>query len=106
MSLDNTKKLIGVDNEQVDIIYEQYKSRLLSYLNRYTDVKEVPDELEYILTEVTIARYNRIGSEGMESESMDGHSAKYYQVDLSDYMTEIHAYLDDEKSDDKVVRFL
>lgn len=108
MSLENTKKLLGVDNEQVDILYEQYKSRLLSYLNKQNPlILTVPTELEYILMELTIARFNRIGSEGMESETMDGHSAKYQALDLSDYYPVIDEYLiEDTPPSDKVVRFL
>ena len=96
MSLENTKTLLGVDNERVDVIYEQFQGRLLRRLQRSKSVIEaVPAELEYILTECTIARYNRIGSEGMTSESMDGHSASYVDTDISDYEDEIKEYLQD-----------
>ena len=96
MSLENTKTLLGVDNERVDVIYDQFEKRLLRRLQRSkSDIESIPVELEYILTECTIARYNRIGSEGMTSESMDGHSASYVDTDISDYEDEIKDYLQD-----------
>ena len=96
MSLENTKTLLGVDNKRVDVIYEQFQGRLLRRLQRSkSDIESIPAELEYILTECTIARYNRIGSEGMTSESMDGHSASYVDTDISDYEDEIKEYLQD-----------
>ena len=95
MSLETVKTLTGVDNEQITAIYSMYEKRLFSRLEKsLLEVVEIPEELEYILTECAIARFNRIGSEGMESESMDGHAAKYIDKDLSDYEHAIQAYID------------
>ena len=95
MSLETVKILTGVDNEQIATIYNMYEKRLFNRLEQsLLEVIEIPAELEYILTECTIARFNRIGSEGMESESMDGHTAKYVDKDLSDYEHAIRAYID------------
>ena len=95
MSLETAKILTGVDNEQIATIYNMYEKRLFNRLEQsLLEVVEIPAELEYILTECTIARFNRIGSEGMESESMDGHTAKYVDKDLSDYEHAIQDYID------------
>ena len=67
MSLDYVKSLTG-DNPQVEVIYNHIAERLL---HRIKDT-EVPLELEYIVDEATIRRFNRIGSEGMKSESVEG----------------------------------
>lgn len=95
MSLENVKVLLGVDNDKVSVIYNMYSQRLLRYLNQHieTEIIDVPEELEYILTELTILRYNRIGSEGMSQESMDGHSATYIDKDLMDYESIIQVYI-------------
>lgn len=109
MSIKTVKTLIGVDNEQVTTIHTMVSERLLRRLQRSKkDIKEIPDELNYIVTEVTIARYNRIGSEGMTSESMDGHSANYEVVELSDFESDIQDYLDEYDAGTKrgKVRFL
>ena len=109
MSLQDTKTLLGVDNERVTIIYEQIEGRLLRRLQKHLpDTLTIPEELDYIVTECAIARYNRIGSEGMDSESMDGHSASYVDKDLSDYEDEILDYLSDDADGSKkgVVKFL
>ena len=36
-----------------------------------------PKELEFVLVELAIQRFNRIGSEGISSESVDGKSVSY-----------------------------
>ena len=110
MSLETVKILTGVDNEQITTIYTMYEKRLYNRLEQsLLEVIEIPTELEYILTECAIARFNRIGSEGMESESMDGHTAKYVDKDLSDYEHAIQAYIDSQvivPPTKGVVRFL
>ena len=106
MSLDYVKSLTG-DNPQVEVIYNNIAERLL---HRIKDT-EIPLELEYIVEEATIRRFNRIGSEGMKSESVEGHSVTYIDGDeLAPYETAIVAYLEAQEPDDKrkpgVVYFL
>src|SRR5699024_7855961 len=97
MSLETVKTLTGLDNEQIATIYTMYEKGLVSRLKQsLLEVIEIPEELEYVLTECTIARYNRIGREGMKSESMEGHKAKYDDKDLSDYDHAIQAYIDSQ----------
>ena len=96
MSLDYVKSLTG-DNPQVEVIYNNIAERLL---HRIKDT-EIPVELEYIVDEATIRRFNRIGSEGMKSESVEGHSVTYDMSDVLDpYESAINDYLEGLKPDD------
>ena len=110
MSLESVKILTGVDNEQITTIYTMYEKRLYRRLEQsLLEVEEIPTELEFVLTECAIARFNRIGSEGMESETMDGHTAHYVDKDLSDYEHAIQDYIDSQvivPPTKGVVRFL
>ena len=105
MSLDYVKSLTG-DNPQVEAIYNNIAERLL---HRIKDT-EIPLELEYIVDEATIRRFNRIGSEGMKSESVEGHSVTYIDEDeLAPYESAIVAYLEALLPDERkkgVVYFL
>ena len=105
MSLDYVKSLTG-DNPQVEVIYNNIAERLL---HRIKDT-EIPLELEYIVDEATIRRFNRIGSEGMKSESVEGHSVTYIDGDeLEPYESVIVAYLEALLPDERkkgVVYFL
>ena len=105
MSLEYVKSLTG-DNPQVEVIYDNISERLL---HRIKDT-EVPLELEYIVDEATIRRFNRIGSEGMKSESVEGHSVTYIDGDeLEPYESVIVAYLEALLPDERkkgVVYFL
>lgn len=54
---------------------------------------EPPAELEHIIVEVSIIRYNRIGSEGLSSHSVEGESQTFNENDFAGYMDEINAFL-------------
>ena len=86
--LNRIKTLLGItDNDELIYeIIELTKSKILNYINK----EELPIELEFILVELSIQRYNRIGSEGISSESVDGKSVSY-EDDFENYKT----YLDD-----------
>lgn len=93
MSLDYVKSLTG-DNPQVEAIYSKIAERLLIRL----DETEIPLSLEYVVDEATIRRFNRIGSEGMKSESVGGHSVTYLDEDeLAPYESAIVAYLEEQE---------
>ena len=91
MLLNRIKTLLGVtDNDElIHEITELTKSKILNYINEV----ELPLELEFVLVELTIQRYNRIGSEGIASESIDGKSVSYdddfigYKHYLDDYIS-------------------
>ena len=52
----------------------------------------VPDQLAYIVTEVVVARYNRIGSEGAASHGVSGETIQWSDDDFAPYMRDIEAY--------------
>lgn len=101
MSKAYVQTLLGVDNDRVDVIYTAVEQRLLNRLKRsIEDITAIPLELEYIVAEVTIARFNRIGSEGMSSESMDGHSANYTDDGFKPFESDINDFIDKNTDDD------
>ena len=63
MLLNRIKVILGItDNDE--LLYEILditKSKILNYINEI----ELPLELEFVLIELAIQRYNRIGSEGV-----------------------------------------
>lgn len=90
MLLNRIKTLLQIqDNDELIYeIVEITKEKILNYINE----KELPKELEFILIELAIERFNKIGSEGIASESIDGKNVSYddsfenYKVYLDDYI--------------------
>jgi hypothetical protein len=62
-------------------------------------LSELPKELEFVLIELAIQRYNKIGSEGIASESVDGRTTSY-EDDFESYKQ----YLDDYINKNKMVK--
>ena len=68
---------------------------------------EVPDELQYIVIEVAIIRYNRIASEGMSANSVEGESLTWSDGDFDGFKDDIHAWLEAQADGSKgKVRFI
>jgi hypothetical protein len=52
-----------------------------------------PAELDYIITEVAIIRFNRIGSEGLTSHTVEGESQSFSDDDFKSYTADIQDWL-------------
>ena len=66
-----------------------------------------PESLDYIVREVSIRRFNRVGSEGMASHAVEGESITFTDGDFAGFEEDIQAYLDTQKDTTKgKVRFL
>ena len=92
MLLNRMKVLLGITDNADELLMEILditKSKILNYINE----AELPLELEFVLIELAIQRYNKIGSEGVASESIDGRTTSYeddfesYKQYLDDYMS-------------------
>lgn len=69
--------------------------------------EDPPEELNYIITDVAIIRYNKIGSEGVSSHTVEGESLSFSDDDFAGYRDDIQDYLDRQKEVKKgKVRFL
>lgn len=107
--LEDLKILLGIpaEDESLDnklrVILDSVRSRLKALLGG----QEPPNELDYIVTDVAIIRFNRIGSEGLSSHTIEGESQSFTQDDFAAYRDDIQAYLDSQKNARKGrVRFL
>ena len=93
-TLENVKLLLSInDNVQDDLlkrIIDNTEKRLISLLP--SDMETIPDRLEYIVEEVAVKRFNRVGAEGMSQESVDGRSNTFQANDFDEYMDVIDQY--------------
>ena len=93
--LDDLKVLldIPVDETELDgklnLIIRNAERQVLSYLPSGTE--PVPEALEYIVCEMAVTRFNRLGNEGMSSYSQEGESITYGD-DISPYLPAIEAW--------------
>lgn len=105
--LDNLKMMLGIEEADQDaklnLILSNTKSRLKLLLGGI----EPPEEMNHIVLDVAIMRFNRIGSEGLASHSVEGESLTFSDHDFDGFANEIQAWLDSQKESTRgKVRFL
>lgn len=87
--------LLGLDSptqamtDKLETIIGMTEQRLAFLLGQTV----IPTELSYIVIEVTIARFNRIGSEGVASHTVQGESLSWTDDDFKPYMDDIQEWL-------------
>ena len=94
--LKDLKLLLGIEPEdksqdkQLQWILTSTRARLGFLLGGL----DPPPEMEHIVTEVSVIRFNRIGSEGMTINNVEGEDQHFCSNDFSGFMDEINAWLD------------
>ena len=105
--LDNLKLLLGIEDAELDDKLTLLINFAESRLKRLIGGIEPPAELEDIIVEVAAKRFNRIGSEGMTSHSVEGESLTFSDADFAEYADEIQAFLNKQKDNARgKVRFI
>lgn len=110
MIIDDVKILIGLKQDEIDIVLEtklqviidSVKARLRARLGGI----EPPSALDYIIVEASVKRFNQIGSEGVESHSVEGESMTFKADIFADFEEDIQRFLDTQKGSKGKVRFL
>lgn len=95
-TLENIKIVLDIEDSLQDGVLGILISNVTSHLKGLLG-KEVPTDLNYIIEEITIRRYNRVGTEGMKSESVEGHRIDFY--DLKDEFVPYLDVIDDHRDD-------
>jgi hypothetical protein len=89
-------------DEKLKLIISTARDRLKLLLGGI----EPPATMDYIIREVAVVRFNKIGSEGLGSHTVEGESLTFTVDDFAPYSSEIQAFLETQKSAKGMVRFL
>jgi len=107
--LNDLKLMLGIDakdsslDEKLNLIISTVTARLKALLGGV----EPPKEMSHIILEVSIIRFNRIGSEGLSSHTVEGESQVYATDDFDAFSAEIQAFLSKQAEGSRgKVRFL
>lgn len=88
--------LLGISDptEEVTSLLNTIISMTSQRLQLRLGVSAVPAELEYIVVEVSIVRFNRIGSERLTSHNVEGETMTWNsEDDFKPYLAEINAWV-------------
>jgi hypothetical protein len=97
--LNDIKLMLGIaaDDADRDALLKLIVSSATARLTTLLGGMEPPESLDYIINEVAIRRFNRIGSEGMESHTVEGESISFADSDFAGFEDDIQAFLDTQK---------
>lgn len=93
--LEDLKRMLGLSgqkDEELDQKLEWILYATTSRLKVLLGGIDPGNDLDYIVTEVSIIRYNRIGSEGFQSHTVEGESVGFLSSDFDAYMDDIETY--------------
>ncbi|PWT33909.1 hypothetical protein DKZ29_03410 [Limosilactobacillus reuteri] len=82
------------DRDRVEAYIVQAKQAIMVYIRKYLDDDNFPTELNYLVDQLTLAKYNKFHNEGMNSISEEGLSMTFNSNDLKDYLPDIEAWID------------
>lgn len=99
--LSNLKMMLGFNPEEADDELDKKLDLLLDSARKRLTILlggiEPPEDMNYIIVEVAIIRFNRLGSEGMKSQLVEGESISFSDDDFAGFREEIQAFLDSQK---------
>lgn len=80
-TLSKVKLLLGIkdklQDELLTLLVSDSQERLVSYINQDSDTDiKFPTGIDWVLREITVRRYNRIGDEGKTSSNESGADVK------------------------------
>lgn len=107
--LNNIKMMLGIasDDTDRDDLLKLIISSAIARLKMLLGGVEPPESLDYIIVDVAIRRFNRIGSEGMSSHTVEGESITFSDSDFAGFEDDIQAFLETQQESKKGrVRFL
>lgn len=104
--IDRVQRLLGLtldddDRGRVEVYIVDAKQAIMVYVSQYLpDGADFPSELNYLVDQLTLAKYNKFHNEGMNSISEEGLSMTFNSNDLKDYLPDIQAWIDHKTSTD------
>ena len=105
--LEELKMMLGIESNDRDVLLSLIIQSVTARLKTLLGGVEPPESLSYIIREVSIIRFNKIGSEGMQSHTVEGESHNFVDNEFGAFMDDIQAFLESRKESVKGrVRFL
>ena len=90
--LERLRMILNVKDQ--DELLTEILTLAVEKITTYLGEQSVPTQFEWIILELAVQRFNRIGSEGMSSESVDGNQSSY----IDDELAPFYKFLDEYKA--------
>lgn len=96
--LEIVKLYLDIEDNHRDPLLTQIITDSTQRILSYIEESLLPVELEWIVRELSIIRFNRIGSEGMTDESEEGRQSTYDKDAFAQFEPFLDRYLEKQKT--------
>lgn len=109
--LDSIKLRIGIEDTMQDNLLSELiddaTARVLTYINQDGVVNQtVPTAVTWVIKDIVVKLYNRIGDEGKKSSGEGNVSNSWETIDLSKYADALDVYRESSQSRRPGMRFV
>ena len=107
--LNDLKLLLGFSEDETDMdeLLMKIIAMVTARLKLLLGGIDPPEEMDHIILDVSVIRFNRIGSEGMTAHGVEGESHNFIEDDFAQYKDEIQDWLSRQEETTKgKLRFL
>ena len=98
--LSNLIILLGLNESELDDAMKSKLNLIISGVTARLKLllggAEPPEEMNHIILDVSAARFNRIGSEGLTGHTVEGESLSFTDNDFLQFSDEIQAWLEQQ----------
>ncbi|WP_174852733.1 phage head-tail connector protein [Streptococcus suis] len=94
--IEQVKALLGISDNLQDDLLEVIQELTEAHFMAYTGQSLIPTPLEFIVVEIMVKRFNRIGSEGMKSQKVEGLAVDFAIDDFLEYDKVIKRHFSDQ----------
>ena len=83
--VNEVKVLLDISDDLQDNLLLQIENQVENHFKAYANVEVVEEKYNFIIVDVVIKRFNRLGAEGMKSQNIQGASSTYDYDDFKPY---------------------
>jgi hypothetical protein len=93
MTITDIKTLLRISDSSEDVILNLLLDNAINCVLLYLNADELPPQVEFIVTEMVVARYNVMQVEGMTTTNNTGVAYTFSKEDLFPYMNILNLYI-------------
>lgn len=83
--IEQVKALLGIEDNLQDNLLSVIQELTEAHFKAYSKQDNIPGKLNYIIVEVMVKRFNKLGSEGMASQNVEGLNMSFEIDDFAVY---------------------
>lgn len=103
--LETLKVFLNITKNDKDALLNQILQFCEAPVLSYIGEQVLPVSLHWVVVEMAIIRYNRLNSEGITSESVDGGSVSYVENAFNLYKSELDTYISNRNKNKRGATF-